>query len=163
MGMCVPSYAKTASMKSLLSESDYKEIRKRIENLTANNQRQWGKMNIAQMLAHCSIGFELVIGKLPFEDKSNFFLRTIAKKMVLHLIRKGDFWKNQRTFSIYKIKGEKEFETEKARLLENVDSFYKLNVKEEIGRHPYFGELSKMDWGVLQYVHTNHHLTQFSA
>ncbi len=29
-------------MKSLFNETEYKEIRKRIENLTTNNQRQWG-------------------------------------------------------------------------------------------------------------------------
>lgn len=150
-------------MKSLFSESDYKEIRTRIENLTAKNQRQWGKMNIAQMLAHCSIGFEIVIGKLPFQDKSNFVLRTLGKKIVLYMVKRGDLGKNQSTFSIYKIRGEKEFESEKARLLENIDSFYKLGYKNEIGRHPYFGELSKEDWGAMQYVHTNHHLMQFSA
>ncbi|HEU5292051.1 MAG TPA: DUF1569 domain-containing protein [Cyclobacteriaceae bacterium] len=150
-------------MKSLFNEIDYQEIRKRIEGLTAGNQQQWGKMNVAQMLAHCSIGFEIVIGKLPFEDKSNFILRTLGKRIVLSLVKKGDLGKNQRTFSLYKVTEDKEFETEKARLLENVDSFYKLSDKNEIGRHPYFGKLSKDDWGAIQYVHTNHHLTQFSA
>ena len=150
-------------MKSLFSESDYNEIRKRIENLTANNQRQWGKMSVAQMLAHCSIGFEIAIGKLPFQDKSNFIMRTLVKTLVLSLVKKGNFWKNQRTFSIYRIKGDREFDLEKARLIESIDSFYKLSNKNEIIRHPYFGNLSKDDWGVLQYVHTNHHLTQFSA
>ena len=150
-------------MKSLFNEIDYKEIRDRIERLTTTNQQQWGKMNVAQMLAHCSIGFEIVIGKLPFEDRSNFIMRTLVKKIVLSLIKKGFFGKNQRTFSIYKITGDKDFDTEKARLLENIDSFYKLADRHEIGRHPYFGDLSKDDWGALQYVHTNHHLMQFSA
>jgi hypothetical protein len=150
-------------VKSLFNEIDYREIRERIESLTPGNQQQWGKMNVAQMLAHCSIGFEIVIGKLPFEDKSNFILRTVVKMIVLYLVKKGDMGKNQRTFSIYRITGDREFETEKARLLENIDSFYKLARKIEIGRHPYFGELSKDDWGAMQYVHTHHHLTQFSA
>lgn len=150
-------------MKSLFNETDYKEIRKRIEHLTANNQRQWGKMNIAQMLAHCSIGFEIVIGKLPFEDYSNFITRTIVKIIVLKLVKKGDLGKNQTTFALYKIRDEREFETEKARLLEGIDAFYNLRDKDEIGRHPYFGSLSKDDWGAMQYVHTNHHLKQFSS
>jgi hypothetical protein len=150
-------------MKSLFNECDYQEIRNRIEKLSETNQQQWGKMNTAQMLAHCSIGFEIVIGKLPFEDKSNFFLRTVGKNIVLHLVKKGYFAKNQRTFSIYKIRDDKTFEMEKGRLLESIDAFYKLRDKNDIGRHPYFGKLSKDDWGVMQYVHTNHHLTQFSA
>jgi hypothetical protein len=150
-------------MPSLFDENDYKEIRKRIEKLTASNQRQWGKMNVAQMLAHCSIGFEIAIGKLPFEDKSNFITRTLVKGVVLNLVKKGYFGKNQITFSIYRIKDEKVFETEKVRLLGSIDTFYKLSSENEIVRHPYFGRLSKDDWGVLQYVHTSHHLTQFSA
>ncbi|MFT4061852.1 MAG: DUF1569 domain-containing protein [Edaphocola sp.] len=150
-------------MKSLFNESEYKEIRKRIESLTANNQRQWGKMNIAQMLAHCSIGFEKAIGRVPFEDKSNFIMRTLVKKIVLNAVKKGDLGKNQKTFPDYEIKDDKNFDTEKARLLTNLDAFYKFGDKNEIGRHPYFGKFSKDDWGALQYVHTNHHLTQFSA
>ncbi len=150
-------------MKSLFNAVDYEEIRNRIAGLTTNNHRQWGKMNVAQMLAHCSIGFEIVIGKLPFIDRSNFILRTLVKMIVLKFVKKGDLGKNQRTFSIYKITDDKEFETEKVRLLENIDAFYKLRGKNEIGRHPYFGRLSKEDWGAMQYVHVHHHLTQFSA
>ena len=150
-------------MKSLFNESDYKEIRKRIEDLTDGNLRQWGKMEIAQMLAHCSVGFEMAIGKVPFVDKSNFFTRAIMKKMVLRMIEKGDFGKNLMTFSIYRIKNDRSFEREKARLMENIDAFYRLADKKEFVRHPYFGELSKEHWGTLQYVHTRHHLSQFSG
>jgi hypothetical protein len=150
-------------MRSLFNEIDYKEIRERIENLAANNQRQWGKMDIAQMLAHCSIGFEIALGKLSLEDKGNFITRALVKKVILAVVKRGDLGKNQITFSIYRIKDDREFEAEKARLLENIDFFYKLGGKNEICRHPYMGTLSKGDWGAMQYVHTNHHLTQFST
>jgi hypothetical protein len=150
-------------MKSLFNEAEYKEIRKRVENLQANNQRQWGKMSITQMMAHCSIGFEKAIGTLPFEDKSNFIMRTLVKRIVLNAVKKGDLGKNQKTFPDYAIAEDKDFDTEKKRLLKNIDLFYTHRAKKEIGRHPYFGKFSKEDWGALQYLHTHHHLTQFSA
>lgn len=150
-------------MKSLFNEAEYKEIRNRVENLQANNPRQWGNMNIAQMMAHCSIGFEKAIGKLPFEDKSNFIMRTLVKRIVLNAVKKGDLGKNQKTFPEYAIAEDKDFDTEKKRLLENIDQFYHFGEKNEIGIHPYFGKFTKENWGALQYVHTNHHLTQFSA
>ncbi len=150
-------------MKSLFNEAEYLEIRKRVENLQNDNARQWGKMTIAQMMAHCSIGFEKATGILPFEDKSNFIMRTLVKRIVLSAIKKGDLGKNQKTFSDYAITVDKDFDTEKKRLLENIERFYKYGEKNEIGRHPYFGKFSKDNWGALQYVHTNHHLTQFSA
>lgn len=150
-------------MKSLFNESEYQEIRKRVETLQLNNTKQWGKMNIAQMMAHCSIGFEKAIGNQPFEDKSNLIMRTLVKSMVLKAIRKGDLGKNQKTFPDYTVTEEKDFDTEKHRLLSNLDAFYQYGSKNEIGKHPYFGSFSKEDWGALQYLHTNHHLTQFSA
>lgn len=150
-------------MKSLFNEEEYQEIRQRVERLQADNTRQWGKMTIAQMLAHCSIGFEKAIGKLPFEDKSNFIMRTLVKRIVLHAVKKGDLGKNQQTFPEFAITEDKDFDTEKKRLLENIDAFYQHGEKNEIGRHPYFGNFSKDNWGALQYLHTHHHLTQFSA
>ena len=150
-------------MKSLFNEAEYREIYQRVESLQADNSRQWGKMTIAQMMAHCSIGFENAIGNLPFEDKSNFIMRTLVKKIVLNAVKKGNLGKNQKTFPDYAVAEDKDFTTEKKRLLENLNAFYKYGQKNNIGRHPYFGKFSKDNWGTLQYVHTKHHLTQFSA
>jgi hypothetical protein len=150
-------------MKSLFNKSEYTEIRTRVENLQPDNQRKWGTMGIAQMMAHCSIGFEQAVGKVPFKDKSNFIMRTLVKKIVLGAVKKGDLGKNQKTFPDYVITDTRDFETEKKRLLENLEVFYNYGNRAETGRHPYFGKFSKEDWGALQYVHTNHHLTQFSA
>jgi hypothetical protein len=150
-------------MKSLFNQSEYNETRQRIETLTSENARKWGKMDIAQMLAHCSIGFEHAIGKVPFKDKSNFIMRVLVKRLVLNAIKKGDLGKNQKTFPEYAITGERDFDTEKQRLLKALDEFYEFGKDGHINRHPYFGKFSKEDWGALQYVHTNHHLIQFSA
>lgn len=150
-------------MKSLFNEVEYKEIRNRIENLKPDNAKQWGKMTIAQMMAHCSAGIELALGKTPFVDKSNFIMRTLVKKIVINAVKKGDLGKNQKTFPEFVVNEDKEFDKEKSRLLENLDSFYKFGQQNEIGRHPYFGKFSKENWGALQYVHSDHHLTQFSA
>ena len=150
-------------MKSLFNESDYQEIRRRLETLQADNSRQWGKMNVAQMMAHCSLGFEQATGKIPFKDKSNFIMRSLVKRIVLKAVKKGDLGKNQKTFPEYIVAGEKDFRKEKQRLLQNIDDFYQSGCKNSMGRHPYFGKLSKDDWGALQYIHTIHHLKQFSA
>ena len=150
-------------MKSLFNEAEFKEIRKRIENLQSSNTRLWGKMNIAQMLAHCSIGFEQATQKLPFQDKSNFVMRTLVKRLVLNALKKGDLGKNQKTFPDYVVTDEHDFMIEKTRLLQILDVFYQYGKRNELGRHPYFGTFSKDNWGALQYLHTDHHLKQFSA
>jgi hypothetical protein len=150
-------------MKSVFNKTNYKEIRKRIESLMPNAQKQWGTMNVAQMMAHCSAGLDNALGKTPFVDKSNFIMRTLVKKIVLNAVKKGDLGKNQKTFPIFLITGERDFDSEKLRLLQNLDEYFAKGNEVEIGRHPYFGKFSKDNWGQLQYVHFNHHLTQFSA
>ena len=45
-------------MKNFFNSSDVSEITKRIESLTPDSQKQWGKMNATQMLAHCNISLE---------------------------------------------------------------------------------------------------------
>lgn len=150
-------------MNSLFNRLDYDTIRTRIKGLTVTNKRNWGKMDIAQMLAHCSIGFEQATGKIPFKDKSNFIMRVIVKRFVIKAIQKGDLGKNQKTFPDFEVTDKRDFDIEKARLLKSLDDFYKLSYQSNIGRHPYFGNFTKDNWGILQFVHTDHHLKQFSA
>ncbi len=150
-------------MKSIFNRADYAEIQQRVGGLTPQNSRQWGQMDIAQMMAHCSIGFEQAIGRIRFKDKSNFMLRIIIKHLVLKAVRKGDLGKNQKTFPDFRVTDERNFEIEKKRLQQAIENFYEYGIRGNIGRHPYFGKFSKNDWGTLQYVHINHHLTQFSA
>lgn len=150
-------------MKSVFNKTEYEEIRKRIESLTPNAQRQWGEMSAEQMMAHCSAGLDIALSKNPFVDKSNFIMRTLVKKIVLNAVKKGDLGKNQKTFPIFLVTDERNFETEKIRLIKNLDEYFAKGNEVEIGRHPYFGKFSKDNWGQLQYVHFNHHLIQFSA
>src|SRR6478609_1402791 len=143
-------------MKSIFNENEYKEIQKRIENLKPNAQRQWGTMTVAQMMAHCSIGLENALAKTPFENKGNFILRTLVKKIVLNAVKKGDLGKSQKTFPMFLITDERNFEIEKARLIQNLNEFYAKGNEMEIGTPPYFGKFSKDNWGELQYAHFNH-------
>jgi hypothetical protein len=39
-------------MKSLFETAAVNEITDRVENLRPDSERRWGKMNVAQMLAH---------------------------------------------------------------------------------------------------------------
>ena len=44
-------------MNNFYNEEDVSQIIRRIDNLTSTSQRQWGKMNVAQMLAHWKLDF----------------------------------------------------------------------------------------------------------
>ncbi len=56
------------------------EIVQRINKLNNKSQANWGKMNAAQMLAHCSVTYEMAYDDI--HPKPNGFIKLILKLMV---------------------------------------------------------------------------------
>ena len=150
-------------MKNLLNETELNDLKTRLNNLQPTGVRLWGKMDLNQMLAHCSVPFEAPLGKVPFVDESNFVTKTLIKWVVFRKVKKGDFGKNVPTFKQAIITDERIFDIEKQRLLANIDDFVKKAKSGNIGRHIAFGNLTNEEWGGLMGVHLDHHLKQFSA
>ncbi len=149
-------------MKNLFDKSAYEEIMSRINKLSANSQRQWGKMEVAQMLAHCKEAF-----KVPLSDKKMprsvvGLLLGWAFKNKLH---NDDPWKkNLPTAPNFIIRDDRDFEKEKQELAALINQFYN-GGPEKAGRfpHPMFGSFTSEQWGKSMYKHLDHHLQQFNA
>ncbi len=149
-------------MKNLFNKETHTEVVKRINALTAQSQRQWGKMSVAQMLAHCKEAF-----KVPLSDKKmpRMFLGLLVGWMVKSKLYNESPWKqNLPTSPSFIIKDERDFEQEKQQLLELVNRFYE-GGPENAGRfpHPMFGSFTKEQWGRSMYKHLDHHLKQFAV
>lgn len=150
-------------MKSIFDKPNFDEILRRIDNLRPDSVRQWGKMDIAQMLAHCSHPIEQATGKSPAKDESSFFTRVVIRWFVLRMVKKGSFARNAPTSPSFVIADKRAFEAEKARLVQNIRDFYAKGQQGELGAHPAFGKFDNLQWGAITYVHLDHHLKQFSA
>ena len=50
--------------RNLFQAERVDEIQSRLRQLKPESARQWGKMNVAQMLAHCSVGLEMAAGQI---------------------------------------------------------------------------------------------------
>lgn len=61
-------------MKNIFKKEVSQEIIQRINNLTNNSKPQWGKMNVAQMLAHLNVQYEIIYENEKF-PKPNFIAR----------------------------------------------------------------------------------------
>ena len=151
------------AIKTILDASSYEKIKNRLENLQSNAERQWGKMTIAQMLAHCSVSLEQATGKTPFKDESNFMSKTVIKWFVMRSIKKGAFGQNLPTVKSFYVTDEREFTLEKQRLLDNLIDFYAKGQYGHLMPHPGFGAFTNEQWGQLTHLHLDHHLSQFSA
>ncbi len=56
-------------MRSLFDPPDRQSVLVRLGQLQSGAPRQWGKMNAAQMLAHCSVAMEMATGETPRKQK----------------------------------------------------------------------------------------------
>lgn len=139
------------------------ELIARINSLSANTQPEWGKMNVAQMLAHCNVTYEMAYeNKHP---KPNFFMGLILKGFVKKMVvDETPYKKNVRTAPAFVIADERDFEEEKARLIQYLHKTVELGEKHFDGRESLsFGKLSKEEWNNMFYKHLDHHLTQFGV
>ena len=147
-------------MKNLFDKDTHAEIINRINILTANSRRQWGKMNVGQMLAHCKEAF-----KIPLSDKKmpRTFLGLLIGWIIKNKLHDDNPWKkNLPTAPNFIIKDERDFEKEKQELTILIDRFYH-GGPDKVGLfpHPMFGTFTKEQWGKSMYKHVNHHLQQF--
>lgn len=136
----------------------------RINNLTAQSKPQWGKMSVAQMLAHCCVTYRYVYEPEQFK-KPNFLiswiLKTFVKKAVVNEV---GYKHNTRTGPDFIINDEKDFEQEKSRLIDYLVRVQKDGKQHFDGKASFsFGKLSVVEWNNMFYKHLNHHLTQFGV
>ena len=149
-------------MKNLFTPAVNQQMVDRINSLTPDKKPLWGKMTVAQMLAHCLEPLCVALGEKSFKGGLMAFLfGKIAKKQ---LVKDEPFKRNLPTTPSFKVKEEKNFSEEKNKLVELVQKFGK-NDPEEIAKrpHPFFGKLNAEEWNTLQYKNLDHHLRQFSV
>ncbi len=139
------------------------EIIQRINKLTSSTQPNWGKMSVAQMLAHCNVTYEMVYENS--HPKPNFFMKFILKTFVKKIVTNEVPYKhNSSTAPQFIIKETKNFEAEKKRLVDYITKTQQLGENHFDGKESHsFGVLNKTEWNNMFYKHLNHHLTQFGA
>ena len=110
-------------MKSMFEAACVEEVKQRLEALKPNQPRQWGKMNPAQMLAHCSLGLEMAAGEIrPPRALIGRILGPVIKPMALR--DNEPMRRNSPTMKELIVAGDdKDFETERNRLSRLIDRF----------------------------------------
>jgi len=148
--------------RNIYSPEVYVESLDRIETLTAQAKPLWGKMTTAQMFAHCAEVVEVANGK---ELKNTPFLVKLFKGFVRNMVvNEKPYPKNTKTHPQYRQMVDRDFESEKKRLLAALEKFVKTD-QNDAGKtkHPLFGEMSPEEKGWAIYKHLDHHLNQFGV
>jgi hypothetical protein len=149
-------------MQSLFEPAARKSIADRLTALPPTAVRQWGKMDAAQMLAHCSAALEVGTGDRP--RKQALIGKIFAPFVRASLLGDKPFSKSSPTDPTFVVTDVRDFGREKERLLGLVDRFCAGGAA-AAGRqmHSFLGRISGDEWGVMMYKHIDHHLTQFGG
>ena len=149
-------------MKNLFEKDTYEEILARLHTLTPQSQRQWGKMNVSQMLAHCCAAFEVAQGDRT--RKRGFLGYLFGGMFKRKYVYENVIKRNAPTDPTFVIVDERDFQIERARLIKHIERFYQGGPNNvATSDHPFFGKMTSLEWAQLSYNHLNHHFKQFNA
>ena len=149
-------------MKNLFEKETVEEIVSRINRLQPASQRQWGKMDAAQMMAHCANTMDMASGRL---NRPRSFIGRIVGPLVKSILTNDKpFSKSTPTDKALRIADPRDFAREQERLKSCLRDFHEGGeAKCTRHPHPFFGRLTSQEWAAGMYKHLDHHLRQFGA
>jgi hypothetical protein len=150
-------------MKNLFDATRVEEVKQRIARLRPDSERQWGKMNAPQAVAHCSGGLEMALGEMrPPRVLIGRILGPIIKPIVFS--NDEPLRRNSPTAKALVIQDERDLEKERTRLNSLIDRFVAAGPQGcTTHPHAFFGPMKPEEWAILMYKHLDHHLRQFGV
>src|ERR1700691_4855507 len=109
-------------MKNLFEAERVIEVKERLAQLSSDSERLWGKMNLAQAPAHCSLAMEWAVGdRIP----PRMFLGRIIGRIVkpLAIGNEAPMRRNSPTAKDLVVQDERELHRERERLCGLIDRF----------------------------------------
>ena len=149
-------------MKNLFEKETVDEVIGRIDSLQPAVQRQWGKMDVAQMMAHCSAALDMASGKInPPRMLIGRVLGPLVKPIYTN---EKPFAQNNPTEKRLVVSDSRDFSREREHLKDCLREFLEGGeTKCTRHPHPFFGSLTPQEWSRGMYKHMDHHLRQFGA
>jgi hypothetical protein len=148
---------------AFFTEAKREEFRDRVLRITSANSRQWGTMNVCQMLHHLNLACGGSLGFYALPDESYLVSRTAFRWTLVD-------WFPEQPIGLRLPKGFKiphnaqfEFDFEKQQLLKILDVASRARSAAGWGPHPMFGTMTVKEWGKLLQIHIDYHLRQFAA
>jgi len=150
-------------MKTVFDRTTRDELIQRINSLDDHSKAQWGKMNVYQMLKHCTLWEEWVSGKQKYKQ---IFLGRLFGKMALKSVLKDEkpLGRNTPTIPALKINrigANGDVISERAKWVDLIQGYDHYSNTDFV--HSFFGKMTKEQVGLLAYKHADHHLRQFNA
>jgi hypothetical protein len=135
----------------------------RINAITPKSQRRWGTMQPDQMLHHLNLATGSGLGYFNLPDESYLLSKTVFKWLMVDLLSRQP--RGLQLPLNFKIASTERFnfEAEKRLLLEIVTNACNSRSVTKWLPHPYFGTMTRNEWGRLLTMHIDYHLKQFKV
>jgi hypothetical protein len=150
-------------MKNLFEPVTVNEVKGRMALLRPDSERQWGRMNAAQAVAHCTAGLEMASGDFrPPRALIGRILGPMVKAMAF--VEGEPMRRNSPTVKGLVVDDERDLGTERERLSRMIDRFAGAGPGGcTTHPHSFFGRLTPDEWSAWMYKHLDHHLRQFGV
>ncbi len=147
-------------MKTIFDKSTRDELIARIEMLDENSKAQWGRMNIYQMLKHCTLWEEMVRNKTIY--KRALLGRLFGRMALKNMLKEGKrLPRNSPTVPELRIRSNGNVAAEKAKWIDLIEQYEHYTNPGFV--HPFFGKMTTGQIGYQAYMHADHHLRQFNC
>lgn len=154
-------------MEQFFNPTTNQKLLERLERLNPVARPAWGIMNAAQMLKHLQLENDLALGRYTGKDHSNLFKEWGFKMVIKGRMPLPSLFSKMRMvpaipeLDVVKSKMRVEdFETERTKLTQSFHDL--LAVKETAPLHPAIGKMSREEWSLFYYWHTDYHFKQFN-
>lgn len=149
-------------MKSIFNADDNAELVARVNQLYPHHKPLWGKMDVAQMMTHCTAAMNMAFGLSKCHRHwIGVLFGNITKRRVLKTNRLD---RNIPAYIAMRVEHPCDFEDAKKNFLEMIRIAFE---KGEAGLikcpHPYFRKFKTGEWCQLNWKHLDHHLRQFGV
>lgn len=149
-------------MKNLFQPEAVEDLISRIDKLQPASTRQWGKMDVAQMMAHCSATLDMASGQLNLPRV--FIGRVLGPFVKPIFTNEKPFSRNSPTDKKLKFSDPRDFAPEQEQLKLKLRQFHQGGEAHCTKQpHPFFGALTPQEWSRGMYKHLDHHLRQFGV
>lgn len=150
-------------MKSLYDSESVTEVKRRLAALRSDSAPLWGRMNVAQAMAHCVVGLESATGDRAIK---RVFIGRLLGRFVKPMMVRDDkpMKRNSPTAPEFVVADERNLDIERERVAGLVDRFVAAGKSGcTTNPHAFFGPMTPDEWGILMYKHLDHHLRQFGV
>lgn len=147
-------------MKTIFDKTTLNELVNRINRISETSKPKWGKMDVYQMLKHCTQWEEMMLGKKKY--KRAFLGRLFGKIALKDLIKDETPMKRSLpTLPEFKITGTGDVASEREKWIALVEEHAHCSDLDFL--HPFFGKITREQAGYIAFKHTDHHLRQFNS